>query len=80
MQNVLLQYGLPGAVIVGLAGFVMYLIREHKKERKEWVAMLEKMVEKLDTREKETNFTIREVSNILTGLKTLFEVHLRKEK
>lgn len=36
MNEPLAQLGLAGVVIIGLAWFVMYLMKQHKEERSEW--------------------------------------------
>lgn len=66
MNETIVKYGLPGIVIAGLAWFVMYLMKEHRKERKE---NMERANQQVD----ETNRVLRENSNILQGLKTLLE-------
>lgn len=78
MNDILVQYGVLGVCVVGMSCFIMYLIKEHKKERAEWVSSMEKLFEKYDVREKSTNETIKENSNILTGLKTLFEIKIKQ--
>lgn len=65
-SNLLEKYGLPGIVIAGLAWFVLYLMKEHKKERKEWRESQEMLQD-------DTNRNIRENTNVLAGLKTLLE-------
>lgn len=67
------QYGISGLVIVGLAWFVVYLMKSHKTERKEMADRMEKMSDKSDRREDETNKVIRDTGGILQGLKTLLE-------
>lgn len=79
MNELLQQYGGYG-IAVALAAFITYLLKEHKKERREWIATLEKMMDKSDEREQETNKIIRENTGILSGLKALFEVHIRSSK
>lgn len=69
-----LKYGILGLVVIGLGGYVMYRDREHKKERKEWMDMMQKADEKLHQVSKETNQVLRENTNILSGLKTLLEI------
>lgn len=64
--SLLEKYGLPGIVIAGLAWFVLYLMKEHKKERKEWRESQERLQD-------DTNRNIRENTNVLAGLKTLLE-------
>jgi hypothetical protein len=66
MNDILEKYGLPGVVIIGMAWFVMYLMKEHKNERKEWQKTNEKLQD-------DTNKNIKENTNILAGLKTLLE-------
>lgn len=66
LGNLVEKYGLPGIVIAGLAWFVLYLMKEHKKERKEWRESQERLQD-------DTNRNIRENTNVLAGLKTLLE-------
>jgi len=47
-MNELTQYGLPGIVIAGLCWFVLYLIKEHKKERQEWKQTTEKQFDEMN--------------------------------
>jgi seryl-tRNA(Sec) selenium transferase len=79
VNELLQQYGGYG-IAVALAAFITYLLKEHKKERREWISILEKIIEKNDAKEKETNNVIRENTGILSGLKALFEVHIRSSK
>lgn len=76
MNELLQQYGGYG-IAVALAGFVMYLLREHKRERKEWLSSIEKFFDKVDEKEDKQNEITRDITNVLSGLKTLFEVHIR---
>lgn len=79
MQDVIIQFwGVWGAIIVALGLYILRLETKHSKERKEWLSAIERLFDKSDEREKDVNDTIRETGNILTGLKTLFEVQLRK--
>jgi hypothetical protein len=75
-MNPLSEYGIPG-IIVGLSGFVMYLIKQHKEEREcaeklhreeraDWKKTTERQFE-------DSNRVINENTNILSGLKTLLE-------
>jgi len=57
-------------IIVGMAGFVMFIMKQHREERDQW--------QKLNERQQdETNRNVRENTNILSALKTLIET-LRK--
>lgn len=76
MNELLQQYGGYG-IAVALAGFIMYILKEHKKERKEWLSAIDRFLDKADKRDDEMNDLVRENTNILSGLKTLFEVHIR---
>lgn len=78
MEDELLKYGLSGIALFAMGWFILYLMREHKKERAELISKIEKMFDKQDDRAKDTNTVIKENTNILSGLKTLFENNLRK--
>lgn len=65
-MNELSQYGLSGVCIIGMAAFVMYLMKAHKEEREEWRKSQER-------RDEESNRNIRENTNILSALKTIIE-------
>lgn len=54
------------AVVSGLVWFVLYLMKEHKKERQEWLKTLEKHSD-------EMNRNARAITSVLAGLKTLLE-------
>lgn len=84
MNEALLKYGLGGIIIAGMAWFILYLMKDHKKEREEMRVGNEKQrIEDRETRNKqfkrmeemadESNKSVRENTNILTGLKTLLE-------
>lgn len=77
MQNVLLQYGILGVVVLGMASYIMYLHKEHNKQRKEWLQTLDRLLDKADSRERETTQVVKENTGILAGLKTLFEIHIK---
>lgn len=66
MNESLAQYGLAGIVIIGLAWFVMYLMKQHKEEREEWKRSQ-------DRQNEEMNRNINRNTDILSGLKTLLE-------
>lgn len=65
-ETILKEFGLPGVVIGGLAWFVLYLMKQHRQERKEWKGSSEKLQD-------DTNKNMRESINVLSGLKTLIE-------
>lgn len=65
-MNPLENYGLAGIVIAGLAWFIMYLMRQHKSERKELTDTIAKQTD-------ESNRNIKENTSILSALKTLLE-------
>lgn len=84
MTDTFLKAGVWGAAITGLAAFIMYIMKQHKAERKEWRETQEaERKQWLETQEKqfdrisdvtdESNKVLRENTNILTGLKTLLE-------
>lgn len=79
MNDLLQQYGGYG-IAVALAAFVMYLLGEHKKERKEILKTIEKLFEKSDIREKETNTVIKDHTAVLASLKTLFEHDIKRKR
>lgn len=66
MTDQLAQYGLAGVVIIGLAWFVLYLMKEHKSERDEWRRVQEKQNE-------EANKNINKNTDILSELTTLLK-------
>jgi len=89
MDDILLKYGLPGVVIIGLSAFVMKLIEWQRKDRKEWKDEMIKMqdehrksqernFDRLSQLTDESNRVTRDNTNILTGLKTLLENQNRK--
>jgi hypothetical protein len=61
----LTQYGLPGIVIAGLSWFVLYLIKEHKKERDEWKQTTERQFDHANESNKETRSLLSEIKTIL---------------
>jgi hypothetical protein len=66
MNEIFEKYGFPGAAIIGLSWFIMYLMRQHKEERKEWKDSNDRIT-------REMNDNIKDNTNILAGLKTLLE-------
>ena len=73
MEEVLLNYGLAGVGLISLGWFILYLLKSHRTERKEFREMFERMSEKMDNRQDDTNKAMRENTGILQGLKTLLE-------
>jgi len=73
MEKEFLQYGVLGMVAVGLSWFIMYLIKDHRKERKEWREFQEKQMDRMMEQGDESNKVIREHSNLLSGIKALLE-------
>lgn len=59
------QYGWP-AIVVGLAAFVIYIIKAHSHEREEWKKTTERQFE-------ETNKTSNNTTAALTELTTLIK-------
>lgn len=55
------QYGLPGLVIAALFMFLCFLVKEHKAERQEWLAVYREQSSLMDDRQRETNGVIREL-------------------
>lgn len=63
-------WGLPGAIIAALAGYVLLIEKRHYSERKEWSKSNERLQE-------ETNKNVRENTSVLSSLKTLLENRIR---
>lgn len=64
------QWGLPGAIIVGLAGYILLIEKRHREERDEWRKTNERQVD-------EQNKNIKENTSILSGLKTILEIKIK---
>lgn len=84
VNEILLQYGILGVVVIGLAAAYLRLEKrmdrmdeKHEDERDQWLKKMEELFNRSDSTLKDTNSTIRESTNIISNLKTLFEVHLR---
>lgn len=73
MNDLLSKFGFMGICISGMAWFIIYLIKGNRGERKEFRDMIERMSDKSDRREDETNKIMREHGNILNSLKTMIE-------
>lgn len=73
MEKIFIQYGVMGAIAVALAYYILSLQNQHRKERDEWRQAQEKHIDRMDDIAKENNRVLREHTNILTELKTLFK-------
>lgn len=73
MNEIFLQYGLIGAIVVALGMYIIRIESRHKKERDDWRNMQEKQYERMEKRDDESNRISREHISILSGLKTLLE-------
>ena len=73
MDKILLQYGVLGVVVLGLAYYILRRDAAHKKERKELIDMNEQNFKRVNEITDENNRVLRENTNILSGLKTLLE-------
>lgn len=60
------QYGLSGIVIAGLCWFVLYIMRGHKAERKEWQ-------ERTDRKDTDAQSNIKDNTKVLSELTTLIK-------
>lgn len=69
----LIQYGALGAIVIAMFWYVLWLQREHRKER-------DILHEQLKDQQAVSNQTIKENTTILTGLKTLLEVDIKLKK
>lgn len=59
------SFGLPGLVIGALFALVYFLTKEHRSERSEWLEAYKEQSEQSDTRQKETNVVIRELTAVI---------------
>jgi hypothetical protein len=64
------QWGVPGLIIVALAGYILLIEKRHSGERSDWQKSNERQVE-------EQNRNIRENTSVLSALKTLLENRIR---
>jgi len=67
------QYGLVGLIITGLASFVMYEVKQHRKERDEWKAQAKSQHKEVVHTSIKFNETISRNTSAVEGLKTLLE-------
>jgi hypothetical protein len=59
------QYGLSGLVIAALFAFLLFLIKEHRAERSEWIQAYKDQSKLMDERQSETNGVIRELASVI---------------
>lgn len=65
-MNDFAQYGILGAIVIALAGYIVSIEKRHRDEREEWRKSDEKKADKMmDSLDKNTS--------VLQGLKTLLE-------
>ncbi len=55
------QFGLSGLVIAALFAYLVFLIKEHRAERQEWLQAYRDSVRIADDRAQETNQVMREL-------------------
>ncbi len=55
------EFGLPGLVIFALFCYLVFLIKEHRAERQEWLQAYRDSVKISDDRAQETNAVMREL-------------------
>lgn len=84
MDDILIKYGLPGIGLAGCGWLIKLLIDWKKKSDKDHAEALadkdeenrktiERIVGRMDERSDDTNKTLRENTNVLSGLKALLE-------
>lgn len=73
MDGALEKYGLAGIVIFGMAYFIMWLMKDNKKERKENAERMERMNDK-------NVEAINNNTDVLSSMKTLLENQNRNGK
>jgi hypothetical protein len=73
MEEKMLQYGILGICVVAMGWYIILKDKHHEKRENEWQETVNKIADRMDKREEETNKTIRENTGILQGLKTLLE-------
>lgn len=78
MQQVLLQYGILGVIVIGLSSYIITIETRHRKERKEWMEANNRLSDRSNSMADETNRVLRENTNILASLKALLENRIRR--
>lgn len=80
MSETLLQYGLAGVVIIGLAWYVMYLHKMYGKRVKDLEEKHE--VDRQDFKQiaRDGFNAVKESTSIITSMKTLFEIAIKQNK
>lgn len=73
MEKELLQYGVLGIVVIGMAYYILKIEARHKRERKELMDINAKQFDRVSDMNDESNKVLRENTNILSGLKALLE-------
>jgi len=66
----LTAWGVPGAIIVALAGYILLIEKRHREERSDWAKTNERQVD-------EQNRNLKENTSVLSALKTLLENRIR---
>lgn len=56
------QFGISGLVIAALLAMIVFLVKEHRLERKEWIIAYQRCMEMINETQKETNEVIRELA------------------
>ena len=59
------QYGLGGIVIAALFALIVFLVKEHRSERAEWITAYREATSRADDRQSETNLVIRELAAVV---------------
>jgi len=67
VDDLLLNYGVLGICVVALSGFIMFLYKQHKDERKEWRGTIEKSTDAINNN-----------TNMVTALKVMLETINRR--
>jgi hypothetical protein len=65
-MNDLLNYGVLGICVLGLAGYILRIESRHKEERDEWKRSIDRQFDR-------QNENIEKNTSILSALKTLLE-------
>lgn len=59
------QNGFSGLVVGALFAFVLFLMKEHRAERQEWLDAYKEQSKLMDTRQNETNTVMRELVSVV---------------